>query len=188
MKLWMIRHGESETNRLKQWTGWLDAALTEKGEADAERARGVIASVKFDKIYSSDLSRARRTAEIAVPGCEYESTPLLREINVGSVAGRDWDVLEKSQIDAVFRDGYTVYGGESTAEFGARIDEFMRLVEMENGENIVAFTHGGFIKTFLKRVLGVEFFGKCVISKNCMVAVFEYSDSTWKLHSWINLD
>ena len=188
MKLWMIRHGESETNRRGQWTGWLDAALTEKGREDAARARGVIAGVKFDKIYSSDLSRARSTAEIAMPGCEYESTALLREINVGSIAGRDWDVLEKSQIDAVFREGYTCYGGESALEFGARVGEFMRLIEAEEGENIIAFTHGGFIKTFLKTVLGVEFFGKSVISKNCMVAVFEYSDSTWKLHSWINLD
>ena len=188
MKLWMIRHGESETNRLKQWTGWLDAALTEKGEADAVRVRGVISGVKFDKIYSSDLSRARRTAEIAVPGCEYETTALLREINVGSIAGRGWDVLEKSQINAVFSDGYTCYGGESTAEFRARVIEFMRLAEGENGENIVAFTHGGFIKAFLKLVLGVEFTRNTLISKNCMVAVFEYNDSTWKLHSWINLD
>ena len=188
MKLWMIRHGESETNRLKQWTGWLDAPLTDKGREDAARARGVISGVRFDKIYASDLSRARCTAEIAVPGCEYESTALLREINVGDVAGREWDVIEKSQINAVFREGYACYGGESTAEFRARIGEFMRLVEAQGGENVAAFTHGGLIRTVLEMVLEVSLPRKSLLCKNCMVAVFEYSDSVWKLHSWINLD
>jgi broad specificity phosphatase PhoE len=188
MRVYAIRHGESETNRLKQWTGWLDAALTEKGEADAERARGVIAGVKFDKIYSSDLSRARRTAEIAVPGCEYESTPLLREINVGNIAGKELGVVKRNTPDAAFHDGYVAYGGESVAEFRERIGKFISLVEKENFENVVAFTHGGLIRNFLEMVMGVKLPRKNLCCKNCMVAVFEYSDLTWKLHSWINLD
>ena len=42
MKLWMIRHGESETNRLGQWTGWLDAALTDKGREYDEGVRAML--------------------------------------------------------------------------------------------------------------------------------------------------
>ena len=37
MKLYLIRHGESETNRSGLWTGWLDVSLTEQGKAQAER-------------------------------------------------------------------------------------------------------------------------------------------------------
>ena len=68
MKLYIVRHGESETNRKGLWTGWLDVALTDKGIADAERVRDTLRGIKFDKVYSSDLQRARVTCEIALPG------------------------------------------------------------------------------------------------------------------------
>ena len=58
MKLYIVRHGESETNRKGLWTGWLDVALTDKGIADAERVRDTLRGIKFDKVYSSDLQRA----------------------------------------------------------------------------------------------------------------------------------
>ena len=188
MKLWLIRHGESETNRLGQWTGWLDAPLTEKGKEDAKRARSVISGVKFDKIYASDLSRARSTAEIAIPGCEYESTELLREINVGNIAGKPIASVHKMLGDGAFSGGYAAFGGEDIDEFRARINEFVRLVESQNCENVAAFTHGGFVRTFLDMVVGLHLPRKNILCKNCMVAVFEYSDATWRLHSWINLD
>jgi broad specificity phosphatase PhoE len=48
---------------------WLDVALTEKGKTDAASLSDILHGVSFDKIYSSDLSRARNTADIAIPGC-----------------------------------------------------------------------------------------------------------------------
>ena len=69
MKVWMIRHGESETNKEGLWSGWLDAPLTEKGKGDAALAGEIVSRIKFDKIYSSDLLRAKSTAEIVIPGC-----------------------------------------------------------------------------------------------------------------------
>lgn len=58
MKIFVIRHGESETNRDALWTGWYDAHLTEKGRSEAERLRVLLSGIQFDKIYSSDLLRA----------------------------------------------------------------------------------------------------------------------------------
>ena len=77
MRVWMIRHGESETNKNGLWTGWLDAPLTEEGKRDAALASEFVSRVSFDKIYSSDLLRAKSTAEIVIPGCQYEATPML---------------------------------------------------------------------------------------------------------------
>ena len=71
MKVYVVRHGESETNKIRHWTGWLDVALTEKGQNDALFARSVLENVHFDKVYTSDLIRAMQTAEIAIPGCCY---------------------------------------------------------------------------------------------------------------------
>ena len=187
MKVWLIRHGESETNNAGLWTGWLDVALTEKGRQDASRVSKTLSGVKFDKIYSSDLRRARTTAEIALPGSKYEATPLIREINVGSVAGKPFDSVVNSEGVYMNKDGYTAFGGESYKEFTERAVAFMKMLEAENCENIAAFSHGGFVRKFLELVIGAAIPRKNIYSGNCVVAIFEYCNQTWRLHSWINL-
>ena len=55
MYVYVIRHGESETNKAKKWTGWLDVHLTDKGKDDAKKAGNFLKRISFDKIlYLSD--------------------------------------------------------------------------------------------------------------------------------------
>ena len=89
MKLYVIRHGESETNLSGCYTGHLQVPLTEKGIKEAESVHPFLSGINFDKIYSSDLIRAKRTAEAAIPGCVYEETPLLREVDLGELSGKN---------------------------------------------------------------------------------------------------
>ena len=187
MKVFIIRHGESEANEKGVWTGWLDVALTEKGEADAMLAREVLSGVKFDKIYSSDLVRAARTAEIAMPGCEYETTQLLREIDVGTLAGKQYYPIVDSDGRSIMDTGYSAFGGESVDDLGERVSAFMRVLESCGYERVAVFSHGGYIKKFLDTVVGKSLPRQSVCCNNCTVAIFEYGDSRWKLHSWINL-
>ena len=187
MKVFMIRHGESETNRDGLWTGWLDAALTEQGREDAARAGALLSHVCFDKIYSSDLQRAMDTAKIAIPGCECEPTPMLREINVGDIAGKPLGVVRDADGNSLNKDGYALFGGESYAIFRARVSEFKRHLEGAAEERIAVFAHGGFLKAFLDLVLDVQLSRESLCCKNCTVAIFEYGNGIWKLHSWINL-
>jgi 2,3-bisphosphoglycerate-dependent phosphoglycerate mutase len=65
-KLVLIRHGESECNRIKKWSGWSDAQLTPKGEADAAECARLLAreGLKFDLAYCSYLSRTIKTLNI----------------------------------------------------------------------------------------------------------------------------
>ena len=92
MRVYIVRHGESRTNQNGLWTGWLDEPLTDKGREDARRAASILKNVRFDKVYSSDLQRAMETAKIATAendcNCEPELNSLLREINVGEIAGK----------------------------------------------------------------------------------------------------
>ena len=188
MKVWVIRHGESETNRDGLWTGWLDVPLTEKGKQDAAAVSKTLASVKFDKIYSSDLMRARVTAEIAIPGCEYETTPMVREINVGNISGKPISAVMNSDGVYMNKDGYTAFGGESNQEFSERVEAFMKMLESKDCENIAVFSHGGFVRKFMELVFETSFPKKRIYAGNCVVAVFEYLDQNWRLHSWINLN
>lgn len=187
MKVWVIRHGESETNQAGLWTGWLDVSLTEKGEKDAKLAGALLRGTDFDKIYASDLKRARQTAEIALPGCRYEMCEALREINVGDIAGKPLGVVKVRVGKPTGDDGYACFGGESRTEFNARIATFMQGLEALDHENVAIFSHAGWLRGALDFVLGMNVSRQHVCCGNCAVAIFEYKDSVWKLHSWINL-
>lgn len=187
MKVYVIRHGESETNFNKKWTGWLDVHLTDKGKDDAKKAGDFLKHISFNKVYSSDLVRARETAEIAIPGCRYETSELLREINVGSLAGKPLSVLTEEQRRDIAKNRYIVFGGESKREFCDRVASFTKGLEGLNCENVAVFSHAGWLREMLDIVIGINIPRKQVCCNNCTVAIFEYTDEIWRLHSWINL-
>ena len=187
MKVWIVRHGESETNKNKMWTGWLDVPLTEKGRADAALAGEFLSKVSFDKVYSSDLMRARTTAEIAIPGCKYEALEMLREIDVGNIAGKPLDATKGMDTALFAKEGYAIFGGERKADFKNRVLEFMKILESEDCENIAVFAHAGYVRTFFDLVLGIDHNRKKVACENCAIGVFEYKDGNWRVYSWINL-
>lgn len=187
MKVYVIRHGESENNQKKLWTGWMDVPLTEKGREDARRARAVIGGVAFDRIFASDLCRARETAENAIPDCKYEATPLLREVNVGSLAGNPLSILDDEQRNRVAKEGYGAYGGESKEDFGGRVRAFMDQLASLDAENVALFAHAGWLRTMLDETVGLVLPRNKILCENCAVGIFEYTNGTWKLHSWINL-
>ena len=187
MKVYVIRHGQSVNNREGLWTGWMDVPLTEKGEKDAELASKILSGVNFDKIYSSDLIRARRTLEIALPGCEYETSPIFREVNVGSIAGKPIIPFTEKEKIAFGEKSYAAFGGETKEEFRGRVEGFMKKLEASDLGNVAVFAHAGWQRTFLDLVIGINLPREKVMCKNCTVGIFEYENGQWRLHSWINL-
>jgi 2,3-bisphosphoglycerate-dependent phosphoglycerate mutase len=63
-KLYLLRHGESFANKANLFSGWLDVGLTGKGVREAQKTGKLLSDVKFDDVYSSNLSRAYMTAMI----------------------------------------------------------------------------------------------------------------------------
>lgn len=188
MRVYVIRHGESESNRNGLWTGWLDAPLTDKGRDDAAAVSAVISGVSFEKIYASDLKRAKSTASIAIPGCKYELRRELREINVGDIAGNPLDSINSEEKKEIQKSGYSVFGGESKADFEKRIRSFIEELESDCVENVAVFSHAGWLRGLLDIVVGCILPREKILCKNCTVGVFEYDGVLWKLHSWINID
>lgn len=186
MRVYVVRHGESETNKIHYMTGWLDVSLTEKGREDALFARSVLEGVEFDKIYSSDLVRALQTAQIAIPGCVCERTPLIREMNVGDIAGKPIKSMSAEDRRLVPEKGYSHMGGESYEQFESRVREFMTMLESLDCNNVAVFSHAGCLKRMLNLVMGIKLPAPQVMCGNCTVAIFDYSDGIWRLHSWIN--
>ena len=187
MLVFIVRHGESENNQKGLWTGQYNAPLTERGRADAEGARAILERFSFDKVYSSDLDRAVETAKIALPGYSYETNKLLREIDLGTLANQPTSVLSGDEKAYAIQNGYSVYGGESRDEFKERIVSFKKELEGMTFQNVAVFCHGGWVKGFLNEVMGISIPAQKICCNNCTVAVFEYENSKWKLHSWMNL-
>ncbi len=185
MKLYLIRHGESETNLSGHYTGWSQVRLTEKGIEDAKGIRPLLEKVKFDKIYSSDLIRAKMTAETAIPGCIYEETPLIREINVGSLAHKPFlpiDAPERKQMT----NGFTAFGGENNDEFRTRTTEFLDRVKSLDCDTVAAFTHAGFLRTTLSIIFSVNVNTMNIVCSNCAIVILELKDGRWMLRGLIN--
>ena len=182
MKLYVIRHGESENNVKACFTGWMDVNLTEKGIADAHKAGELLRDVTFDRVYASDLRRAMDTAKNAIPGCTPIPEPLLREIGGGSLEGTPFADYEEKGSRPLEE-----YGGESYAVFRGRIREFLSQMAELNCDNVAAFSHGAWICGALSEVLGVYLkAGERILCANCTVAIFEHRNGRWMLHSWIN--
>ena len=190
MKLYVIRHGESETNRTGCYTGWMQIPLTEKGFEDADNIRPFLENIEFDKVYTSDLIRAKQTAETALPGCTYEETPLLREINLGSLSGQNIAACREKYgaelVECKVNSDYRRYGGECYADFAGRINTFLADVASSGHSCVAAFSHAGAMRTVLDSVLKMRLPRDIIRCKNCTIAIFEYVDGKWYFNSWIS--
>lgn len=95
INIYLVRHGQTYFNLYERFQGWSDIELTEKGVADGHRSGHLLENVKFDAAYSSDLSRAVKTAEYILsenPNTDIKTPvklPEFREQFFGSFEGTD---------------------------------------------------------------------------------------------------
>jgi len=187
MILYMMRHGESVANQKHCFAGQMQVPLTEKGEAEAERLGTLLRNIPFDKVYSSDLTRAMRTRELALPNTECEITPLLREIDVGLLAGKTF-VECREKYEHLYKkaggNDYAQVEGESREAIRARLNAFLNMVMQTQCETVAAFCHGGIIKTMLRIAAGEGVNAASFQCDNCCICAFEYTGGTWRVKLW----
>ena len=189
MKLYLIRHGESEANAKRVHAGWQAVHLTERGIEQAKRIGEYLNGLTFDKIYSSDLVRAMETAEAALPKREYVTDERLREVNVGTVVGKGREECTaeygEPYINARKYRDYTAFGGECENDLISRAKSFITDPVLRECECVAVFTHEGFIRATLEAVIGTEIKEGTVAFPNCIISVFEIDDEGHaKLYAW----
>ncbi len=152
-QLWLVRHGETEWSANGRHTSHTDLDLTEAGVEAARSVAEKLAGTSFDRVLTSPLLRATRTAALA----GYRpAEPLdgLREWDYGADEGLTTPQIRES------RPGWTVWqdgpaGGETAAAVGARADRVIELVRSVDGP-VLAFSHGHFSRVLGARWLGLE--------------------------------
>lgn len=160
--LYITRHGETELNLAQKMQGQLDSPLTQKGIQQAQELAEKLKDIPFDAIFSSDLPRAQRTAEIVKLERKLAVTTsqLIREKTYGEYEGKSYTFLEEGlkemltqyqhlsdQEKMKFKFGKDL---ESDEEAMGRVLTFLREIGLAyRGKTVLVVAHGGIMKTLL---------------------------------------
>jgi len=188
--IYLLRHGEVEGASTRRFIGHIDVPLSAEGErqcaAQAERLR----ATKLTAVFSSDLGRSRRSAEIigAPHGLMPNVVPALREMDMGR-----WDGLTASQIrerePKAFADWMARIGefpfpeGESVPDLLARVaPAFDAIVAAHAGRPIAIVAHGGPNRALLCRALGLPLARLLAFGQDyAALSILEEASGGWAL-------
>ena len=162
-KLILIRHGQSIWNAENRFTGWTDVELSDKGIKEAEDAGRELKDVKFDVIHTSNLIRAKRTAEIVLSAnsasfdVETKIDWRLNERNYGSLQGQNKaETAEKhgSEQVRIWRRSFDVAppDGESLEMTAKRTIPYFKeeiIPDLEAGMNVLVSAHGNSLRSIV---------------------------------------
>ncbi len=164
--LYIVRHGQTDWNSAQKIQGKIDIPLNEVGEEQARVMGALLKDVHFDAVFSSDLSRAHKTAQIITleKQVAIKTTKLLRERDFGSIEGKqalDLKELEKDleKLSEKERFVHRTYDDmENDEELVGRFLTFLREVAVAYaGKKILVVTHGGLMRTLLVHVGYVDY-------------------------------
>jgi len=172
-KLVLLRHGQSQWNLENRFTGWKDVPLTEKGINEANNAGHLLKkhNIKIDKVFSSVLERANKTAEIAIKASEienlykngkliYEKNQNLNERDYGDLVGLNKaetaDKFGKEQVH-IWRRSYDIPppNGESLKDVVDRVSPyFIETIQPHilNNKNVLIAAHGNSLRAIMIKV------------------------------------
>jgi broad specificity phosphatase PhoE len=160
--LLLARHGQSDWNDEHRWQGHADRPLTEEGRAQAIALAERLAHIDLAAVYSSDLRRARETAAAvaARQGLRVETTPDLREVDVGSWSGLTREEAQERFPQAYQRwlDGGTGWeDGESYVAMSRRVlAAVRRIAAAHDGDRVLVVSHGGPLRAIHAAALGLD--------------------------------
>jgi len=149
----VFRHGESEDNVARVFSGWRDAKLTKKGVENAKSLSKEVSKLKLDLVITSDLVRSKDTAKLVLgnnfPNIKWKEDPRIKERNYGDLNGQsktEW--MKKDPEDTIkWRRSYDTPppNGESLKMVEERVKPFLdELIAMIKKEkiNVAVSAHG----------------------------------------------
>ena len=163
-RVYLMRHGEVANGGEKRYNGHIDVDITATGVEQMHRLAGMLAHKPITAVYSSDLIRSVKGADIISKQHNLSHTPLrlLRERSVGVWEGLTADEI-RERFPAEFQLwradllNYRPNGGECVTDVADRIiPEYERLVSAHPGQEIAMLLHGGVNRVILAHVLGLD--------------------------------
>lgn len=153
LRLYVIRHGETEWSLSGQHTGRTDIPLTANGEGRARNLGKALRGIPFAQVFTSPLQRASRTCELVALEPPPQVDPDLAEWDYGDYEGRRTPDIRRDQADwNIYRDGSP--HGETPAQVVARADRLIARLRALHGK-VALFSHGQFSGALAVRWIGL---------------------------------
>lgn len=200
MKIYMIRHGETDWNKERKLQGQIDIPLNEFGKQLAVDTAPALSEISFDVVYTSPLSRAKVTAELVLAG---RNIPMIEDERIMEMGFGIFEGLhckgEKFDIPDpdfhYFYDAPEKYrapeGGEDFKQITKRLQDFLEEL-LSNGDlkdkTVMISTHGAALCGILRLMKNepMEKYWGNGVHKNCAVSYVEVTDKNIEV-KWENL-
>lgn len=191
--LYIIRHGETDSNIRRTCLGHKDVDLNEKGKDQALELCKKLADVEFDAIYSSPLGRAISTI------APYGKTPVIMNFALIERDFGDWDDMTLEEIEKAYPEeykkwhsdwlGYKVPNGESSAQVQSRVNDVMdKIIANHQNGTVAVVTHLGTARHIISHLLGLTAEQSRLFTfENAKYAVVEVDDNGNRLLKGLNL-
>ena len=194
MKIYVIRHGETDANKNGVLQGASNWPLNEYGVKLAEITGQNTRDIKFDACFSSPLDRAKKTAELILKNSRNNNVEIqyddrIKELDMGIYEGKKFrpGEVEVSVIKLLLFK-YNAFlcgkfkGGESARQLCKRTQEFLKELSTKNYENVLVSTHGCAMRAMLNMLYDNKFnFWQGRVPYNCAVNIIEVKDGKMKL-------
>ncbi|MHB8600472.1 MAG: histidine phosphatase family protein [Ktedonobacteraceae bacterium] len=163
MRLLLVRHGLTLSNVQGRYTGQSDVPLTEVGERQAEAVGKRLATESLDVIVSSDLQRARATANAIA---RHHNLPIWNDADLREASLGEWEGLTYREVSTLYRElvlqrredpNFSAPGGESVIQIRDRVARARaRWQSQYPNSTVVWVTHAGVIEVSLCLLLGID--------------------------------
>ncbi len=161
----LIRHGKSEFNLKKIFSGWLDAPLADQGKEEAHHAAENLRGFHFDMAFTSELSRAQDTLEIVLDDLKQSEIPIIKdkalnERHYGDLQGKfrsDMQAKFGEEQVHIWRRSYDIAppNGESLKDTYKRTVPYLTntiLPEVKAGKVVLVTAHGNSLRSIVKKL------------------------------------
>lgn len=192
MNVYLIRHGQTESNSKGRYLGSFEDELSLKGINEIKKVKEYIKNFHFDKVFCSERKRALDSAKILVDK-DIVCDRRLNERDFGIFENKTYsEICDKYPLEKKAWEedwiSYKIPEGESVAEAYSRVVEFIRELEKESCENCLIVTHGGIIRLIYCYILGgdLNIFWKFA-SKNGSISILKFQYNNWFIDSIIQL-
>lgn len=161
MRLWLIRHGETEANVAGLYSGHSPTPLTAKGISQAQTLHHLLREVPFDQVLCSELERAQRTAKLVLDdrNITQHTTPLLNEMFFG-----DWEMRHHRDLTHEDPESYAAWctdwqnaiptNGEGFQAFSTRVQAFINQIPSWGpAKNLLVVSHQGVLSLLIAGLL-----------------------------------
>ncbi len=180
----LVRHGESEWNKLNLFTGWKDPDLTQKGIAEARKGAELLRAegLRFDVAFTSVLTRAQHTLDIILEVLGQKDLETIRdqalnERDYGDLSGLNKDDARKrwgqDQVH-IWRRSYDIPppGGESLKDTAVRVLPYWEAQiwpQLKAGRNVIVAAHGNSLRALIMKLEGLS--GEAIIKRELATGV-----------------